>query len=323
MYWRLWSRDRLPDLDAFLAGAGPTTPAALVAVLRVNQAERRRLGERVGAEAYLARYPEILEDPDSAVDLAYGEYLLREQFGEAPTAGEFLGRFPRLAGMLGPQIQLHLAIAAGLSGSCPPEPPAPSGTGVPAEIARLLDANDAAEETWRLSDPDSNVHPLPPLAIPGLEILGELGRGGMGVVYRARQLRLNRPCRPEDDPRRPVRPARRTCCGSWPRPRRSPGCRHPNIVQIYGIGDHDGRPYFELELVEGGSLADRLDGTPWPPAGAAELLSSGRRGRWPRPTGPGSSTATSSRPTSCSPRDGPPQDHRLRPGQVPSAATPA
>src|SRR5262249_726428 len=48
--------------------------------------------------------------------------------------------------------------------------------------------------------------------------------------------------------------------------------RHPNVVQIYQVGDHDGRAFFALEFVEGGSLADRLRGVPQPPRPTAELM---------------------------------------------------
>jgi hypothetical protein len=49
-------------------------------------------------------------------------------------------------------------------------------------------------------------------------------------------------------------------------------CRHPNLVQIYHTGEHEGVPYLALEYAEGGSLEKRLDGTPWPPRRAAELM---------------------------------------------------
>jgi hypothetical protein len=108
-------------------------------------------------------------------------------------------------------------------------------------------------------------------AIEGYEISGELGRGGMGVVYRARQVMLNRPCA-----------LKMILAGAYANDEAHARflaeaeavarLQHPNVVQIRHIGETDGLPFFELEYLEGGSLDRRLNGTPWPARRAAELM---------------------------------------------------
>jgi tetratricopeptide (TPR) repeat protein len=107
--------------------------------------------------------------------------------------------------------------------------------------------------------------------IPGHEILGELGRGGMGVVYKARHIRLNR-----------IVALKMVLAGVHADPDQLVRFRgeaeavarvqHPNIVQIYEVGEQDGLPFFSLEFCAGGSLAQKLGGAPLPPEQAAMLV---------------------------------------------------
>jgi serine/threonine-protein kinase len=112
---------------------------------------------------------------------------------------------------------------------------------------------------------------LAPVSVKGYEILGELGRGGMGVVYRARQTSLNR-----------IFALKMILVGGHAgsdqltRFRAEAGAvaklQHPNIVQVYDIGEQEGLPYFSLEFVDGTALDRVLAGKPQPESQAAQTI---------------------------------------------------
>ena len=123
------------------------------------------------------------------------------------------------------------------------------------------DAGTAVPRPWTAQPPH----------LSGYEVQDELGRGGMGVVYRAWDQRLHRPVA-----------IKMLLAGDFARPdererfereaEAAAGLRHANIVQVYQVGDHDGRPYFTMEFIEGGSLAERLAGAPLAAGAAAALI---------------------------------------------------
>jgi serine/threonine protein kinase len=218
----------------------------LLTLLLKHQRAAWRQGQRVPVETYLAQQPTLHTDTQAVLDLIYNEILLREEIGESPHVDEYLVRFPDLACELKLQFDIEKAIH--------------STSGIHGQDHSTVFSTDSER-----SEPTASP------SVRGYEILGELGRGGMGVVYKARQLRLNR-----------IVALKMILAGDHASP--EAGLRflaeaesiarlhHPHIVQIFAFGDCDGRPYFEMEYVAGGSLAERLDGTPRPPREAARLV---------------------------------------------------
>ncbi|MHB1425691.1 MAG: protein kinase domain-containing protein [Gemmataceae bacterium] len=105
-------------------------------------------------------------------------------------------------------------------------------------------------------------------AVPGYEVLGYLGEGGMGVVYRARHVGLDRLVA--------LKLLRGGCSKRLARFRAEAladaRLQHSHIVQIFEIGEHQGLPYLALELLEGGSLEAKIAGKPQAPRDAATLV---------------------------------------------------
>jgi tetratricopeptide (TPR) repeat protein len=243
---RRWQQGDAGNLDAFLASAGPLPAEQVVAVLLVEQCERWRRGQFIPAEIYLDQHPEVQANAEAAVELIYGEFLFRERRGEAPTSAEFAGRFPRYADWLDRQIALHR-----LLGSLDPA----SATTPPADLSQPMSGTG-----------------LPGLPeVPGYVVLEELGRGGMGVVYKARQLH----------PSRLVALKMLLAAGHAGAEQQArflaeadaiARLQHPGIVQVFEISRHGDLPYLALEYVGGGSLAQQIAGQPQPPRTAAERV---------------------------------------------------
>jgi WD40 repeat protein/tRNA A-37 threonylcarbamoyl transferase component Bud32 len=204
-----------------------------------DQSARWAAGDRVGAEFYLDRHPDFASDP-RLIDLVYNEIILRERAGDRLDMQEFQRRFPQIASEL--QIQWELD-------------------------REFLTARPSTESTPNHRSA-AGAHPR---RVGDYEIMGVLGRGGMGIVYRAVQKSLNR-----DVALKMLRSDGSISADRGTRFRAEAEAvarlHHPNIVQIYEVGEHAGRPYLALEFVDGGSLDRTTHHTPQAPRSAAAAI---------------------------------------------------
>ncbi len=221
----------------------------LVALLRADQLRRWQQGERLPVEVYLQEVPALLADPELAIDLVFSEFLLRRAvLNEAPSLEEYVERFPDYADALREQHMMEALWqeAAHTQGRGPHAPP----TG----LAPPMDADGTIIDPAAESRAAQSGTP----ALPGYEVLGEVGRGGMGLVLKGHDRHLGRDLAVKllrDNLRGRADLVRRflnevRICGRL---------QHPGIVPIYALAQlPDGRPYFTMKLVQGCTLADLL-----------------------------------------------------------------
>ncbi len=228
-------------------------------------------------------------DRQRQLEEAMAAYLMAADAGRAPDAGDFLASFPDMRA----ELEAFLTDRAGLARLVEPLRGAPVQAGKSQPEATLATAPasmlatvgptgatgdrtaDAAEPTRTVSDaPEATGHPSEPTRIRyfgDYEIVKELGRGGMGIVYKARQVSLNRPVAlkmikagvlaSDDELRRFHNEAEAVAL-----------LDHPGIIPIHEVGEHDGQRYFSMKLVAGGSLAERLANYKDDPKAAAAVL---------------------------------------------------
>ena len=195
-------------------------------------AEQRRdwiAGKRIPADERLRQHPELADEPACAAELIYHEFSLRQELGESPDWQQQLRQYPEHAALL----------------------------------ERLRQADQLVEQT--LAAPAQ----LPAGTFADYDLLEEVGRGGMGVVFKARHKSLDRIVALKvlrsdgtgEERKRFDREAQAVA-----------RLQHPNIVQVYEVGETAGQAFVSLEFVDGQSLAHRLHGTPLPARQAAALV---------------------------------------------------
>lgn len=226
---RLWNGESQPDVEEYIASAGSLPADMVVDILRYDQQERWRAGDETPAEWYLETFPQVAADPDGAFVLVYGEVIARTERGERPALTDFLLRFPQFTDFLNPLWEVHSALE-----------------------------NADQEPTLTFEGPvEAAVSHHVSLVVPGYDIECEVGRGAVGVVYRARQSAINRLVAlkvvMEGQLARPEKLIR-----FLEEARVIARLRHPNIVGIYDLGTHETGPFMALEWVGGGTLAEKI-----------------------------------------------------------------
>lgn len=194
---------------------------------------RLRAGEACRVEDYLEQHPDLADDEDAVIELLYAEYVVREEMGEPPAPEEWYARFPRWRDRLGRLLEFHRIVK--------------EEEGRRAPLAE--DSNSG--RVGAASAPQGRDFP----SLGPFELIEEVGRGGMGVVYKARQPALKRIV------------AVKVILAGWlagPRDRERlrfeaeavAKLHHPNIVQVHEFVEQDDLSYMVLEYVEGCNLAE-------------------------------------------------------------------
>lgn len=244
-----------------------------------------RIPDRPLADDYLEHFPELADGAGPPVALIREEYRVRRRWGDRPSAEQLLARFPQRRQELAPELATvdgELAAeasspqqgwiadlpVAGLPLADRPTMELPAGAG-PATPGADLD------ETWDTPRNEGVEPPTSPLA-PGrefgdYELVEEIARGGMGVVFKARQKRLQRwvalkmiksgELAGDEEIRRFQTEAAAAA-----------QLDHPHIVPVFEVGARHGVHFFSMGLVEGESLQQRLTRGPLAPREAAELV---------------------------------------------------
>jgi tetratricopeptide (TPR) repeat protein len=278
---RAWDRGERPKVEDYLDRADQRERPALVLALTGIDLERRlRAGLPARVEDYapfLERYPPLHKD-EALLGLIIAEYKQRRRREDTLGPEEYGKRFPDLSETLRSLLDSQLPylptfVGPDAADAGPPLAQAPQP--LPRSCASRCPA--CGGQPLRLALDAAGVQAWCAACGRRLERLGkylllrEVGHGGFGTVWEAYDLALQRTVA-----LKMIRPEVHASPGDLRRLRTEAEAiarvQHPNIVQIYEVGDHEGQPYLSLEFCAGGSLEKKLAGTPLQPQPGAALV---------------------------------------------------
>jgi hypothetical protein len=208
---------------------------------------RLRCGDDCRAEQFFDACPSLASRADHAVELIYIEFITRRELGQNPEPAEWYERFPKW------RVQLESRLQT---------PPAVGDSETPDRSTVVQSSHSEPEEAA------AKEHTV---LFGRYEIIDQLGRGGMGVVYQARDIALGRTvalkmiragvlAEPQEIERF-YREARAAAL-----------FQHPHIITLHDVGQEDDRHYYTMALAPGGSLAKRREWFAGDPAAIAALV---------------------------------------------------
>lgn len=260
----------LPNATAHQDGEGPARTQAGGTLdwldrLVVLQEQQWQAGERILVETFFTQEPLLRLDHSAQLHLIANERVFRAQRGESPTFEEYLARFPKLERELKELFHQSFTSPTMTFGA-----PRPENTYAKIEDTRP-DSKFRTGVPGKRSGTSISLHFLQAAEAAGYEIIEELGRGGMGIVYKARHKSLKRYVaiktlsnRMQVDEEQLARFRKEAMAIAK--------LQHPNIVAVYDVGEFEENPYLALEFVDGGSLADLLMKARQSPLQAAMLV---------------------------------------------------